>query len=461
MNEEGWCVLTNSLNLQAFAARGLLGPPDAFPKYYHDLGSKAGGLVLLKGSVSADMVEAVVGEADDLQPVLLRLADGVGPTSAEAAVVTRGVVPLGEVTDLVVPGEAAAEAIRSHPYADVRLQLPILVDEERFRGPHAAIPNAADTTPQTDYMRPDRLTGALVGVASMTAPHETHVDQLVDFLAGPIEAHPPWIAERETELFQLIRGFLMGLPPNARPPRRALDTLKKRIQEAGETLPSEATAYLERMKEILRGGGEPEQFKPGGLVTLKGLLVAWLRPSLERLLDWETEELGADDDTLRTASYFVGAMSCRSRIPVALRDEGLDTWLASKDAVAINRFLDIQEWPVEPPKPSAAWEKAEGGRKVSISAAGRLLWSRELPALTLAERLLSEGAIPEGAESEVLELLRERGWEDLLTTRLSDIGAFRVSPAGSHNVTITLDGWHEAAHIIDAEKLVERLGRAD
>lgn len=444
-------VLTNNLNLMAFASRGLLAPPEAFSKYYRDLSSDAGGLRIVTVPVSVVDVQNVTAEAPDLHAVLLVLPEKAGP--AKAGSVTACAIPLTEVVEIRVPDDATADLLSSAAYSDARMDLPVRVHPGSFDGPVCDPPaHVGAQEPPPDYATPDRLTGGIVAVLATASPDRDFARHLSRLLADPASV-PGWIPEGERGLYSALRDFLMNEDPGRRPTSKALSRLRTSMGES-DALPGGWPAYMDRIAEVLRGSVEPDRFRPDGLVVMKALLIALLRPSVERLLA-DNDQLGADMPVRRTAALFVGFQQARSRMALEHRPPALDTWLAGREVALINEGLTDLRSP-QAVTAATVTEVDDDGPQLLISVGAMELWRSPVrDADPLA------GMAPGQALSdEAVRAARARDWDDLLVTVVTGVRTMEVDADGDE-LTLRLTG-PACQHVeIDADGLEQRREEAE
>lgn len=455
MTDEGpWRVLTNTMNLQAFASRRLIGPPQMFDKWYTDPSSEAGQLVLLRGSAAPAMVKSAVQEEDGLDPVLIVLTEGVGPADGDRFLTTTSVIPFAEVEEAVVPDDGVAGRLRQAAFSDVRMDVSIRVDPELFDGDPLE-PRMPEPVEPFDHSRPGRLGGAWLTLLHALGDASDLLDDVITLLGGDLDAVPRWIPAEEGEIFSIVRDFVAGLDAGRRPPRRALTGLRKEVASTTSDLAEDAGRHVDRIAEVLKGSAEPGQFREGGIMSLKGLLVTLLRPTPNRLLDGGPGDFGADGPTWLTAAYLTGMLNGRARVPLALRPREMDDWIARREASWINDRLDNPDWFA--PAGELATRRTRAG--ISIESGDAQLWAVAVREPTIADLLVDSGSFPDDREREVWDLLEERGWHDLVVTRW-------VNPTNVH-VDTTEDGLvveirgGESASRIDVDALVRRLREED
>jgi hypothetical protein len=477
-----WYLLTNTLNLRAWMARRLAFGREGFEKYYADTPDLADGrLVLLPGPPGPDLIEYATSEAPDLLPALVTVdvnaMEGIHPASGP--VVVDGVIHEGYLGPVLLPDEAAVSNFLSRSFENVPAALEVRAAPEVFRAGtwtradiESLEPPATNRDPiasDVDLESADRLSGGMISLAAATRCRPTEFSTLVAVLngKGPTGAFEPvWLVNdsrgsEEAMVFRAVRSVLQATDPVK--DWRPLEVLSE-IQDALEGLSLSgdtaltAAKHCERIREILKAERDFEPLKPGGLRPLKAVLLTLLRRELPRQLAWDPSESGATSAERRTAAYYAGLLSRRSRLPLDLRPDGLDRLLADMEAAQIGgpgprRF--------DPSALTSGEGPVEGGTGCVLSAGEELLLSLSVGEISVSERVRATVARSDSGDDTALAIARAAEWDDVITSVIGPLADVRLVAEKKGRVTLRVSGLVEVREEIDLEQLWSRLSEAE
>lgn len=450
--------LTNRNNLVRLLAAGMLLPEAGFAaKYYDDLLRLAPGRVpLIASAVSPDLLLLVTPEPQAF-PVILEvsreslkdeafpalMADGstgkAGWRHPEARMwAPSGVLPLAEtVTAIHFRTDAERQEFQAREFADARPRTALhRVSPELFAGGEPAADavtqwlrslEAVEAPSADDIVAEDRRAGAiLLGCLTSIAGEE----ELLGW-GQLLTAKKPG---KQTGAVVSRIGRALERAAKARDPEDI--ALEICVEELGSTNRLELWRPLdilgrirERLEARLKGRAEPmrpaleraaailrdelvfEGLKSGGSTTLKALLMVLKRPEPQGLLGWDPGGPGSTPEVLNIAGVLLGALTGRSMLPVALRDEALDDQIARvvADRLSVSRDRAMPAFK----SPGVDVLQAEG--QVRVTVGGVPLVERPTPRpseqpLQLDRTLLEEPAV----QALAIEISVRNGWEDVI-----------------------------------------------
>ena len=213
---------------------------------------------------------------------------------------------------------------------------------------------------------------------------------------------------------------------------------------------------LKAIRGILNNERDFKPFSDKGLISAKALLMVLLRPDVDRLLDWPSDESGADDTVQIAACALAGLLRGRKRMPLTLRPDGLDAYLTSlivwdlaDDGLSDVRIEDSGEATVD-----------EDDNSVWISVGGTEIVRREKPPPALAEVFagadFGESAVREAA----IGICRELEWPDCfsLVVRGTDFAVKGIDQ--SDDPRIVFPGTAQVSKELDVPRFMERVQSA-
>jgi len=345
--------LTNSMNLNGVLSSRVLAPRESFHKYYADLLELAPGWVpILTGPPPASLIDRVVAERGAGAPVLVELPESaVNGPSADGPVVYVRAALLSGIKAIHFREEKSLRKHRARRYSNVHPHEDLLqVSPELFASSDAEVTIAPpEEAPSTDWLHHDRVRGAVS--AALAASDSGESLAVAAGLLGATELPPdtilpPWLtwagltgearapaSETDAEMadrliFQAAYRVLGGRDQaESWSPSEVLETVAADI---AANLRDEAQRIvdrnLQRVRELLNIERDFEPFRnPGSpYVAAKSFLMVLLRPDLGELLDWPTDETGADETTRVVAAVLAGRLRGLARESVKLRSIALD-----------------------------------------------------------------------------------------------------------------------------------------
>lgn len=458
--------LTNRYNLLEILSSGVLAPRSAYSKYYVDLLDAAPGRVpLLAGPLPHDSLARVQQDSATAFPVALeidptRLADSSVPAllrdgSTEprrldadeaAAWAPAGPIPLSAVAAVVFRSEGELAEHSARRYENVRDSDLLRVDASLFATPSdvrvvewlESLPEPV--APGIDGDRADRISGALTLAAAELPMDRASFDGFAELLArrvgkprrrarrdGGLPSWLEWLedpnrrgGDTEARLFAASLASLLGEDRAERwRPLEVLDEVRGAVLKG--RLPAEQRETLERefdvIAAVLRNERDFPRFRPEtGHAVAKALFLVLMRPEPERLLEWPSEETGADGFVRLTAAALAGALRGRKRLQLAFRPQTLDSFLASQEA-ALLAPAEESLVAIAPPSPVVEEEFVEGRARVRLKVGDAVLVEKvgEAAAATTAlsaEDLETPGPVRDFA----VEICRRLGWDDCVRT---------------------------------------------
>ena len=471
-----WYLLTNALNLRAWMSRRLAFGRVGYDKYYTDVPDLVDGdQVVFPGPPGAELLDHVTSEASDLVPALVEV-DGslreLAGTSVPARLAT--VIHESHLRRIHLPTEAAVDDFASRAFDNVPSQLEVAASPELFDGGRWSI---ADLPPEGDEDRPedlsesDRRSGGLLGISAATRCTPTEVSTLTALLSGAAprrldRREPHWLfpdasEDDETRVFKAIERVLLDTDAarDWRPPK-VLDRFQAAVGDLELTADVRGTAekYFDRMRGIVSLEVDFEPLRPGGLRPLKAALLVLLRRELERQLEWDRSESGADPAEARTAAYYAGILSRRSRLPLKLRPDLLDRLLADGEA---EQAGGLGAPSFDRAKLEVSWTERDNSHVCTISLDGETVVERVHPGASTTDRIRATVAAGELDEMTALPLAEAAGWDDLMWTMVGPIDRIRVVAEKKGRAMLRVEGRADVEHGVDADSVLERLATVD
>jgi len=347
--------LTNRMNLIGVLSSRILAPRGYFYKYYDDLLRHSPGWVpILTSPPSAALLERVVSERGSGAPVLIELSKAaLKGRSADGPVVY---LPAAQLTDVkaihfqdtrslkehrarnysnVHPHdhllEISPELFESDNEVDVSIESPSKAasvdwsELDRVRGAASAALAAADTGQRL------AVSATLLGVTEFSS--DVFLPSWLNWreLSGDTEPPPPETDEEAADrlIFQSAYRVLGRCDQTESwRPTEVLDAVRADI--AGVACNDGVQRFIERnlcyIREIVNVERDFEPFRNRGsrYTAAKAFLMVLLRPDLGQLLEWSTEETGADDTTRVAAAVLAGRLRGLARESVENRNLALD-----------------------------------------------------------------------------------------------------------------------------------------
>jgi hypothetical protein len=453
--------LTNRFNVLHILGSSFLGPRSWYEKYYTDLLEWSPvRLPIFDGSIPASASELVSAESDDAFPVAVELTregvvDNSAPYLQEAAeeesplgdaawklVTCSGCIPIADVCRIHFRSPQDLEEFEVREYENIPSQLVRrVVTPELFVGPAltadrlkawlAQLPKE-DVLQSEAFESIDRILGALNVVASACTGRQAELEWLKSLLTGTeVQAKseaPLWI-NRAT-----LRGERMkpqrGIPAADRELFPAAMAVLRRVHAAREWRPMEILREIEervtsaglgkkdgtdldkalkRAATLVRNEDAFRPFKVGsGMPAAKALIMVLMRPDPQQVLDWPSEESGADLKTRLAAAALVGSLWGHTRLPVGIRSASMDRFLSAVGLLELGETAGAER--VRRYSPIDV--QVETVKTAEDSRTGRLLWrGDELMSRPMQDSSLSQ--LCEAADDVKLAVICERlGWGD-------------------------------------------------
>ncbi len=292
-------------------------------------------------------------------------------------------------------------------------------------------------------------------------PTDRHSEQplLPDYLCAALADRSPDDPDAEGMLFSAAVDVLSGVDRASS--WRPIDVVQAVESILEENAPPTVDAVvlkgsLRAIKGILRNELDFGPSDDTGLRSAKALLMVLLRPSVEALLDWPSDESGADDTVQIAACTLAGLLRGRKRLPLAIRPLGLDSYLTSlivrqlaDDGLSDVRIADGDEATVD-----------EDDNSVWISVGGTEIVRREKPPPALAELFagadFGESAVREAA----IGVCRELEWSECLSlvVRGADFAVKGVD--NSNDARVVFPGNAKVSTELDLPRFMERIQSA-
>lgn len=361
-DEEGPSLyfLTNRMNLNGVLSSRILAPRESFQKYYADLLELCPGWVpLLVVPPAADLIEKVLAERGAGAPVIIELtAASLNGASVEAPVTYVHSAALSDAKAIHFRDKKSLREHRARGYDNVFPHDDLLqLSPELFASDAQddVLISAPENGCSTDWLRVDRVRGA-VGAALAAADSGESLAAAAGVLGAeklPEDVSiPPWLT------WEVLSGTASAVATKA--PADLADSLifdtsyrilsqhdqsqawspstvlKAVVDEiATNDVDDEARAIIQRnLKHVRQVVDVERDFEPfrnpnSPHVAAKALLMTLLRPDLGQLLEWPSEETGADATTRTVAAVLAGCLRGVARESVALRNAVLDDLTAA------------------------------------------------------------------------------------------------------------------------------------
>ena len=367
--------LTNRYNLLEFLSSGMIAPKGAFDKYYEDLlGIVSGRVPLVRGPVDQSLVDAVGLEDATAFPVLVELdpdaiefgdvpalcgeaASKLPSCRVVLALAPAGVVPMAAVVRTHFRSEKELTEYLARRYENVPSPISPVVTPEFFGEGSVGLSELAEFLSCTQPLdggievaldRADRIAGARVAALLAASADKELFEEILRLMAraarrrraSPIPHYLSVIlADRELRnlgadgLLFAAAAKVLARTDKSRSWRRleildAIETLL-RLEDPTNEDAVELKRNLNPIRGILSNERDFKPFSDKGLISAKALLMVLLRPDVERLLEWPSEESGADDAVRIAACALAGLLRGRKRMPLTLRPDRLDSYLTS------------------------------------------------------------------------------------------------------------------------------------
>lgn len=466
--------LTNRYNVIEALSRGYVGPRQAFQKYYADLLELCDGWVPLVAQPFDSALLDIVGAEDETAfPVALELSEPApwARTMDDQAALADGVIPIRLFKALHFRTEAEQEefGLRTFENVDSSL-LPLKVTPQIFspqvdHATHEVLAGAGTAAnPVTAEMveARDRASGALAALAAVARPEEADARQLAEALASDGGVEAQWFVGEadpalELELFRTIRRVLSGVALQDWSARKGLQAVSDEVAtlKLKSDQRKKVAQHLAAADEVLVGDRDFEGLKPGGIATLKALLVFLLKPQLDRLKGADALQSAGPAET-KAAAYFAGFLTGRSMLSADLTTRGLDDFLALREAHALNNGREFAP-DISLPEPEVLNAPSESGHNLSIEAGGAELWSVEVPAADPLKLLLDADLSDDRVHSVAVGVARAMKWDKALITTFTLKGPYELRRAGRGADTLVVRGITEGSLRLDADEFRRQL----
>jgi hypothetical protein len=277
---------------------------------------------------------------------------------------------------------------------------------------------------------------------------------------------PPAKADLDTRLFFAAARVLRASMRQER--WRPLDVLASieehaREPQLSEQDDAEILRNLEPIRSILRNERDFRPLNTGkGLLVAKALLLVLLRPEPHRLLSWERQESGASDAMVMTAAVLSGLLSGHKRLPISLRSEGMDTFLAERAAARLASAQGVWAAATHAGQDVAVMDSISenGGASLALMWRGVQLLSRAKPPPTLVETMLSMGLGHPSRSDLALRIVRALDWVDCVKALVSlPAGEYSLKRGKGSNLVLTTTGFPTITHSLDEARFAERLAK--
>jgi hypothetical protein len=494
--------LTNRYNLLQILSASYIAPKESYSKYYEDMLALGPGRVpLVRSPVSKELQALVLREGEATFPVALEIAaeqvvDGKLPSLRSDGTISKssladdrtvawapsGVIPISMIRRIIFRSKADLAEHTARSYDNIsEAVLPMDVDPSVFNGGTVSAERVAgwlkelprDGSDAKAYVRADRIAGAR-GLATISLAHApdaaTTVMQLLSSAtdkdrgkASPVAEKrvAPWIVsltagspvragvgDLNTRLFTAVAQVFEATDRRAEwRPIEMVARLESNVQakKLSKKDAVEIAKNFESIRGILRNERDFKPFTPGvGLDVAKALLLVLLRPDAENLLAWPASETGADDSVTITAAALCGLLNGRERLPVRLRPEKLDRFLAltvaselstGKDSVQLTRPRDRDELTIE----RIPGEGASARLSLMWNGDSLAGWD-ERPAGS-KDRLAGLDLDQPETERVALELCNRLAWNDCVRTQVTlDTAEVSVSAQPKGKTVIAFRG---------------------
>lgn len=495
--------LTNRYNLLDFLSSGMIVPKGAISKYYEDLLRLSPGRIpLLRGPVDQSLVDVVTAEDETAYPVLLELDPEV------VEIVSGPVLPGSASRSLADPAAVSWAPVGAIPIAGVLRTHFRSQDEldEHLARDYENVPNvvAPVVTPElfgkgavqledligfvegvgpaddglVSYLdRADRVAGARLGALAGAPPDASALRELLrmmsprtgrrpktsvlpDFLSAAVADRKPEDLDADGALFAAAVDVLARVDRSSSwRPVEILRSVESMLEEAKPS-PEDAAEFELNMKPIegvVRNERDFEPFGEGGLVSAKALLMVLLRPDVERIIEWPTEESGASDAVQVAACALAGLLRGRKRMSLELRPGGLDDLMSrlivrelSAGALSDLRVASIGDASVE-----------EGDESVWISVGGTVVLSKEKPPPTLAELFMTADFEDSSVRDVAVAICRKLDWFECFSIVVRGSDCVVKVADSRDDPSFVFAGSAKVTHELDTSRFMDRIRTAD
>jgi hypothetical protein len=463
-SESRW-HLTNRFNLLGILSSRIVGPREAYDKYYRDVLELTPGWVPLTCQLPhRSLVEWTTAEPASF-PVLLEIECDRATCAAVQlvpAVLTR------QVKAVHFPDERALREHKARVYENVPDQTPRLTVSPRLFEFEAGtreseIVAAGRPTPsEVDWRRLDRWRGAVAAMA-LAARREPELDLLYGVLSRVAGAH--WITRalnpdgdtagaastNEIVMRASTDVFMDAETAVDWSARRILELVKGRVSASplSNDERDHALRNLETVRQIVDNERDfiPFSNRPGALDAAKALLLALLRPDPARLATWSPVETGAPDDVQMAALALVGALRGVASMSATQRTVALDDYTAAAVLAGVTG--------VEVELPELERGVREGAQALLVD--GSLIAQAGQP-VAAGDALL---AVPGAARGAVAAAIAtELGWDDAVSTLAKFKSSVSVRAAGQ-SLEVRSSSPPVVTYEFDESSFIKRLNGLD
>ncbi|MCP3138686.1 hypothetical protein [Pyxidicoccus xibeiensis] len=275
---------------------------------------------------------------------------------------------------------------------------------------------------------------------------------------------PPAKVDLDTRLFiAALTVFRSNVTQERWRPLEVLASIEACMREMhlSEQDEAELLRNLEPIRSILRNERDFHPLNTGkGLLVAKALLLVLLRPEPQRLLAWDRQESGANDAMVMTAAVLSGLLSGHKRLPISLRSEGLDTFLAERSAGLLLPPEGAWATPTHADQDLSIVEftQEDGGGSLALVWRGVQMMSRAKPHPTLAETILSMRLGHPSKNELALRIVRALDWVDCVRAMVSlPAGEYNLKRGKGSNLVLTTTGFPTITLALDEARFTERL----
>lgn len=494
--------LTNRFNLLQILSTYYVAPKESYSKYYEDLLTLVPGRVpLVRSPVSTELQALVLREGEASFPVALEIAvdqvvagklpslrsDGTISKSSladdhTAAWAPSGVIPLSAVRRIIFRSKADLAEHTARSYANISdAVLPMEVDPSVFTGGTVSAGSVTgwlkelprDGSDAKAYLRADRIAGARAIATVCLAQAPDAATTVMHLLASSTDKNrgktnpgdekriAPWIAlltassptragagDLNTRLFAAVAQVFEATDRRAEwRPVELVGQVEAIVQakKLSKKDAGEIAKNFESIRGILRNERDFKPFTPGlGLDVAKALLLVLLRPDAENLLAWPASETGADDSVTVTAAALCGLLNGRERLPVRLRPEKLDRFLALTVASELSTGKDSVQLLSSREGAQLAIERTPGegaSARLTLTWNGDSLAAWDERPAGAKDRLANLDLDQPEVERVVLELCNRLAWNDCVRTQITlDTAELSVSAQPKGKTMIAFRG---------------------
>ena len=412
-------VLTNRRNLLEFLSRRQIVPAESISKYYRDLLELAPGQIpLVSTPISLELVRAVT-EGDQVFPVFLELEHATELTP-------RRSVALSEVKAIHFRTEVELTEHTARKYANVPDGPPLTVSPGLFSGGSQTLSAIRSAKMRDRNKRAERLSWASAwsgAVLTSVRALEEHADADSVTVVERMLSGRPWGRTKLAPHLGVLRQMRDGKPPSTGKDEDTAIFAEALSRMVNEGPPGDTVGFVDslvestpvddrtrraflKMKAILAGDIEFEPFRPTGSPVIKGLLVALMRATPDRLQPWSADVASADGISTVTAAVLIGASSGRHLLDVTLRPESLDGYLAHLE-------LEAQEGAVPATVSTLQSQRSTQSRRIehriTLGSGPEIVLAE--PAVVPLVELLDRAEFNAELTRELVQIAVRRGWE--------------------------------------------------